>query len=766
MVTIVRPSNVNVGVYLKNKNLLLFWSPVAIDVVSALIRSRLLTGISSTAAPQFVSNRLFGINIAPAADAGCDGYIIDCLQELGIDHVRMNYTYSSVGGDAQRLLRQVLAAGKEVLLNVIPPAEEARKLDDDNDAAAERWRRFVASVFAEYQGKVATFEIGSTPNRGRWSGFGHRGFLKAWQIACQEAAPFHVSLAGPNVSDFEPVFNLAFLAAMKRYSRVPQIHTNNLFVERVIEPEAYDHRALGRWLQKPLALNLIKKARVLDYIGRRFGVDKTYCTYNCWTAKRLRRKAVNPEQKQIDYLVRYCVLAAASTALSRVYWGPLICSRDGLIDCGAEGYPEIDNVSFYKEIRGGRDDFHIRPAFYALRQTITQLNCSKCLQGVNADNGIHHFVFAKDRRELHVVWCRDSQTYPLHLLYPAAVLSQAEIANAVGKHLAYIPEVISEQPLFLSFPAQNPTFRPNLKAVKAIPASSDVMRAVENQQAVAVELPHWRGALMLDNGVSLERVSARLAPEKMESMPVKRVLRDTRNRLWTIDEFSGAIGDVADGPTKQLVVKLNRARGMKKFTYRFLASKGKRHWDNASYMLRRGVNTPEPVAYFERYKNSGVEENYYVCRLIEDAFSAREVFTCFNRGEDNFRGFSKEHMFAAIANFIRKMHEQRIIHRDLSSGNLMLKINASGGVDVYVIDIGRAKVGFNERLSPRQRFIDLMRICYKLDWDDRELFVNHYGKQLDPSVTRWWRLPLFFYEAKQTLKKSVKGKYRRKARPK
>ncbi|MGI9284889.1 MAG: lipopolysaccharide kinase InaA family protein [Pseudomonadales bacterium] len=751
---------------MKDKNPLLFWWPVVFDVVNALIRARLFTGISSTASPQFINNKLFGINIAPSADADSDSYIIERLQDLGIDQVRMNYTYSSIDGDAQRLLQRILAANIDVLLDMIPPAEEAKNIEHSKEVA-QRWRNFVASVFEQYQGRVSVFEIGSTPNRGRWSGLGHRGFLKLWQIACEEAKPFDVSLAGPNVSDFEPVFNLAFLSAMKRYSRVPQIHTDNLFVERVIEPEAYDHRVLGRWLAKPLALNLIKKARVLAYIGRHFGVDKTWCTYSCWTTKRLDRKAVNPEQKQVDYLVRYCVLAAASTALSKIYWGPLICSRDGMIDCGAEGYPKIDNVSFYKEIRGKLGDFQIRPAFYALQQTVTALQDSVCAQGVNANNGIHHFVFTKDSRELHIVWCRDSQTFSLRSLYPQTILPQVEINNAVGERLAYIPEVISEQPLFLLFAPENVTLRPDPEAIKAIPTSSDVMQATENQQAVPVQSAGWRGALMLENGASLEEVSAQLSPEEMESMPVNRVLRDTRNRLWTIDDLTG--GGVASNSvnaTKQLVVKLNRAKGIKKFTYRFLPSKGRRHWNNASYMRRCGISTPQPVAYFERYKNSGIEENYYVCRYVEDAFSARDVFTCFNQGEDNFRGFSKEHMFAEIAGFIRKMHEQRIIHRDLSSGNLMMKINAAGTIDVYVIDIGRAKVGIKERLSGRQRFVDLMRICYKLDWNDRELFVNHYSAQLDSSITSWWRLPLFFYEAKQTVKKMVKGKYRRKSRSK
>jgi hypothetical protein len=48
--------------------------------------------------------------------------------------------------------------------------------------------------------------------------------------------------------------------------------------------------------------------------------------------------------------VRYLALAASSGALRRVYWGPLICSRDGLVDDGVEGYPEIDQDSHYESV--------------------------------------------------------------------------------------------------------------------------------------------------------------------------------------------------------------------------------------------------------------------------------------------------------------------------------------------------------------------------------------------------------------------------------
>ena len=112
------------------------------------------------------------------------------------------------------------------------------------------------------------------------------------------------------------------------------------------------------------------------------------------------------------------------------------------------------------------------------------------------------------------------------------------------------------------------------------------------------------------------------------------------------------------------------------------------------------------------------------------------------------------------------MHNRQIVHRDLSSGNLLLARNAAGDIVPMVIDIGRAWVwrGPGSRLRERHRLQDLIRIAYKLDWRDREAFMaayeDHYGRAFSPL----WRLPFHYYDNKQRLKKALKGK--RKKTPK
>ena len=127
------------------------------------------------------------------------------------------------------------------------------------------------------------------------------------------------------------------------------------------------------------------------------------------------------------------MIAASTGALGQVYWGPLICSRDGLINDGSTGYQVIDNVTFYKQIRGDLSGFEIREAFYAYANIIKLLAGSTCVQAVNADKGLHHFIFeTKEQKQLHIVWTQDRGCVNAEQLYSREHLEQAEIMNALG----------------------------------------------------------------------------------------------------------------------------------------------------------------------------------------------------------------------------------------------------------------------------------------------------------------------------------------------
>ncbi|TDG12024.1 hypothetical protein E2F43_16845 [Seongchinamella unica] len=697
----------------------------------------------------------FGVNVAPGATPDSDDYILARLAELGINQVRMDFSYGSPGGPAARLLQRLLDAGVEVLLDLLPPMAQAQILADDIDAQ-QRWRRFVDDTLRNYAGKVALFEIGNTPNRGKWSGFSSRGFLLANDLAHQVASDYDVRLAGPNVSDFEPLYNATYLGLLRRLGATPAVHSDNLFVERVLEPEAYDHRVLGWVARAPLKLNLVKKARLLQALGRNAGVSELLCTYTCWTIKRLQRRSAWPEQKRVDYLVRYLALAAASSALSRVYWGPLICSRDGLIDDGADDYPVVDQVSFYERIRGEAAGFAPTPAFGALSNTVRRLAGARCINADHDPEGVSVFQYhSLDDRYFLLAWTRDGQTWPLEALLPGEILDNAHYSDACGQTMEN-PVVINEHPLFIDL--EGPLADLSCKNLQPQDIRAVVHLSSPRWQSTGYRDDDWYGARMLraDAREHDLALTERLHPDAVAALPETRVLRDARNRLWNVADPRGLC--------EQVTVKLNRVKGIKRFTYRFYPSKGRRHWNNACEMLRKGVATPLPLAFYEAHQQPGIRDSWYLCQFVPEAFSARDVYAAINRGESRYRGLDKVAWFDLLSGFVCHMHNKQVIHRDLSSGNLLLQQRDDGEVVPMAIDIGRARIwsGAGSKVRTRHRMLDLIRIAYKLNWQDRQLFIRQYEAHLGKPLSPLWRISFWYYDSKQTLKKAIKGKRRRK----
>lgn len=726
------------------------------NISHSLLTSRFWAAHSPKIQPGVaVENDFFGINIAPSADPQVDDFILERLQELGLQHVRMNFTYNSLNGYAERLLQRVIDAGFKVLLDLIPPFEDAKSFTME---AQQRWIDFLDTIAEKYGDQVACIEIGSTPNRGRWSGFEPADYLIAWRIANEQLKPLGITIAGPNVSDFEPLCSIQLLSEMQLQGNAPDIYTNNLFVERVIQPEAFDHRVLGKAMTHVMKLNLVKKARIMKAIGQDYGVDKTVCTYKCWSSKRLRRWSVTPERKKSDYLIRYLVIAATTGALGKVYWGPLICSRDGLINDGSTGYPVIDNVTFYKQIRGDFADFEIREAFYAYANIIKLLSGATCIQAINADSGLHHFIFnIEGEKQLHIVWTKDRGCVAAESLYSEQQLADGHFIDALGQTIQEKVLSFGERPIFIEF-EQAELLKLNGQQIADIKPQPHgvVFGIMEDVRYIPWAEGKWRGAVAVKPGEDAKVKAQALLPDALLAAPQLSVHRDQRNKVWSIQH--------PFNPNESVVVKENRARGIKKFTYRFKASKGQRHWDNAWEMLRRGVKSPTPIAYFEQTENTGITHNYYVCEYVDAAFSVRQAFTAFGEGQESYQGFSKEKIIKAVADFSCNMHDEKIIHHDLTGGNLLVTTE-NDEINITAIDIGRASINMKKRVTERQRLLDLMRCCYKLNWPNRELFMDYYFDAYGQKFAHRWKTSLSYYDwklrTKKKLKRILKGKWKK-----
>jgi len=689
-----------------------------------------------------------GVCVASNDDPACDDYIIERLRELGLTRVRIDFTYNSRGQYGERFLRRLLDDKFKVCLHLVQPIAESERINK-SDQSRENWRLFMAETLAAHGQDVELIEIGSTCNRRKWSGYSLPGFLTAWKIAHEVASANNCPLAGPNVTDFEPVYNIAILSEMKRKGILPAVHTDNLFVERAGEPEAYDPKIAGKRLAKSFRFNLIRKAWMLNDIALAFGVPQTICSHVSWSLRRIYRLLEDVEEKQADYLARYCCLAAAGGVLNRVYWGPLIGQREGLIDDGTTEFPEIPHVTFYKRAHGNIQDYRIRPAYFALQTVNRFIAGAKYIRKIPSERGLEIHEFQTSDGLLHVAWTFNGRRALTRNCYRGDMLVNAKFYSRDNIFLDRVPAMISESPLYIMWFGEKRLS----KDIKNMFAGPDKLQAMENIRFASIAGIQYDFVARDD----LSGVCRPDMPEKILDMfsELKSggtagfdVLRDARNRVWRC---------IRPGKEcSKIVIKLFNPPGpLRRFFQRKKGDKALRSWNGAQELLRRGVATPLPVAFFHNVEKPMSSASWYVCEEFTGGFSVRNAFTAFSHGAGSFEGIKAGELYNQIAIFLRKTHDRGAYFRDLSAGNLLFRFRDDKTVEFALIDTARA-LFYDKSIGLRQRLCDLMRICHPLRWKGRKIFLAKYMALSGRRYRLWMNSVFHYYDFKHWLKKKLR----------
>lgn len=685
------------------------------------------------------------ICVATSPDPGCDDYVIEQLRELGIRHVRLDYSYDSATNHTARFLNALLDASFHVFLHLVQPLEEARKMEARE--GQQRWRRFLTDTLDCWGERIELIEVGSTINRPRWAGYSLTGFTRAWKIAFHEARRRGLTLAGPNITDYEPFYTTGLLHLLKKRKLSPDIYTNNLFVERAIEPEAYDTKMLGRLLAPRIRYNLIKKARQLQQMAKDCGIDRVWSSYVTWTFPRINRILPNVEQKQADYLVRYMVLAAASGALDRVYWGPLISFREGLITDPKSTNPSEELVTFYHSTYGPRQHYQRRLAFDALK-TFAALIPGRHFDGaLSRIHGLEVHTFTSPQHHIHVVWTMNGRAADLTDLYSAEDLQEAEWLTLDGQVLQEQPSIATESPIYLRWPQQR-TVRINRKA-DVLPALS-INNNAPGGNYYRFRDASWQGMVLAQDREEAARLIAALHPEVIGDAARQALLRKARNAIWTVAD--------PRNPQCSLAVKQpSKLRPHKKLIERFKPSKARRSWNGACELLRRGITSQKPVAYFERLDGIDLTGNWYICEFSTTKLSVKQFFTAYSEGASIYEGVHKLAFLSQLSHFLLEMHNRGVYFRDLSSGNVLVIKGPEEELQFSLIDTARAH--FRTRgISLSQRLSDLKRICHKLHWSGRNEFMEMYLRPLNRPFSRLYRVPFYYYDLKAAIKRAMRKK--------
>ncbi len=115
---------------------------------------------------------------------------------------------------------------------------------------------------------------------------------------------------------------------------------------------------------------------------------------------------------------------------------------------------------------------------------------------------------------------------------------------------------------------------------------------------------------------------------------------------------------------QKLVVKsFKKPSVLKAFYYTKTPSKAKRSYE---YALRLKEFTPQPIGFIEFYENDLLGESFYLSEYFPYDFTMKKVLR-----EPNFQ--NRQEVLEAFAVFSSKLHDQGVLHKDYSAGNILIK---------------------------------------------------------------------------------------------
>src|ERR1700686_1551022 len=129
----------------------------------------------------------------------------------------------------------------------------------------------------------------------------------------------------------------------------------------------------------------------------------------------------------------------------------------------------------------------------------------------------------------------------------------------------------------------------------------------------------------------------------------------------------------AAGPLEVVVKQFRNAGPRDRLRRRLGGSKAAKSWRVAQAMAAAGIATPEPLLLIESRCPTG--PSFYVCRYLAGAVEARYPLRAANAGRlgELFPGLDLPRFLRGLGGFVRRLHDAGFWHRDLSSGNILVR---------------------------------------------------------------------------------------------
>jgi len=214
------------------------------------------------------------------------------------------------------------------------------------------------------------------------------------------------------------------------------------------------------------------------------------------------------------------------------------------------------------------------------------------------------------------------------------------------------------------------------------------------------------------------------------------VLQDGRNQ----------IKKVRFDDSDYVVKSFKRPNYLNRLLYTYLRpSKAKRSYE---YSLKIANFVPQAIGFVECSEGGLIAKSYFVSEMYDYDFTIREPLL-----EANFE--QRDNVFKAFAQFSYDLHQQGVLHKDFSPGNILIK-KLGEEFEFKIIDINRMNFG---ELSVEAR----MR-SFKMLWASdavMDLIIAEYARIAQLDVALCQKLARAFNQRNKrfkNFKKRLKGR--------
>lgn len=151
------------------------------------------------------------------------------------------------------------------------------------------------------------------------------------------------------------------------------------------------------------------------------------------------------------------------------------------------------------------------------------------------------------------------------------------------------------------------------------------------------------------------------------------VLQDARNKIKKVQYEN----------LNYVVKSFKKPNLLNRLIYTFAReSKAKRSYE---YSMKISQFVPQAVAYVEFYEAGLLNKSYFVSEMFDYDFTIREPL-------NDVSFVEREAVFKAFAKFSFELHQQGILHKDYSPGNILIT-ERDGEYQFKIIDINRMAFG-------------------------------------------------------------------------